>query len=76
MGWTKVIAKSVGKALKDVGLTVATVGALAGLTVAGNPEIWAPVAAALPGPAGAVLLLVVPVAVKAAKDAIKHRDQA
>jgi hypothetical protein len=75
LGLGKVIAKSIGKALKDVAITAGTVGALAGLTAVQNPEVWLPIAAALPGPAGAVLLIAVPVLVKAAKDAIKHRDK-
>jgi hypothetical protein len=75
LGFAKVLGKSVGKALLDVGITVGSVAALAGLTVAGNPETLAPIVAALPGPAGALVLLLVPIAVKAAKDAIKHRDK-
>ena len=75
LGFAKVIGKSLGKALKDVGITAGTIGALAALTAVQSPEIWLPVAAALPGPAGIVLLLGVPILVKAAKDAIKHRDK-
>ena len=72
----KVIGKSVGKALKDVVITVASVGALAGLTALADPAVLAPIIAAAPGPVGVLVLLVVPVVVKAAKDAIKHRDKA
>lgn len=75
LGFLKVVGKSLGKALKDVGLTAATVGGLAALTAVESPEVWAPVVAAVPGPVGLAILLVVPIAVKAAKDAIKHRDK-
>ena len=75
LGFAKVIGKSIGKALKDVGLTVATVGALAGLTSLADPVVLAPIVAAVPGPVGVIVLLVVPIAVKAAKDAIKHRGK-
>jgi hypothetical protein len=70
----KVVSKSIGKALRDVGITVGTVAALAGLTVLAEPATLAPIVAAVPGPVGMVVLLVVPIAVKAAQDAIKHRD--
>jgi hypothetical protein len=75
LGFAKVIGKSIGKAFRDVGITVGTGAAIAGLTIAQDPSLWMPVAAALPGPGGAVLLLAVPILVKAAKDAIKHRDK-
>lgn len=75
LGFVKVVGKSLGKALKDVGITAATVGGLAALTAVQSPEVWAPVVAAVPGPVGVLILLAVPVAVKAAKDAIKHRDK-
>lgn len=75
LGFLKVVGKSLGKALKDVGLTAATVGGLAALTAVESPEVWAPVVAAVPGPVGLAILLVVPIAVKATKDAIKHRDK-
>lgn len=75
LGFAKVIGKSLGKALKDIGFTAASVAGIAALTAVESPEVWAPVAAALPGPAGIALLLVVPIVVKAGKDAIKHRDK-
>ncbi len=75
LGFAKVIGKSIGKALKDVGLTVASVGALAGLTALATPEVLAPLVAVLPSMGGSLVLLVVPIVVKAAKDAIKHRDK-
>jgi len=76
IGILGVVGKSIGKALRDVGITVATVGALAGLTALAQPETLAPIVAAVPGPVGVVVLLVVPVVVKAAKDALKHKDKA
>ena len=75
LGFVKVIGKSVGKALKDVGLTVASVGALAGLTALATPEVLAPLVAVLPSAGGSILLLAVPILVKVVKDAIKHRDK-
>jgi len=76
IGILGVVGKSIGKALRDVGITIVSVGALAALTAAAQPETLAPIVAAVPGPIGVIVLLVVPVAVKAAKDAIKHRDKA
>jgi hypothetical protein len=75
LGVFGVVGKSIGKALRDVGITVGTVSAVAALTAVSNPEVVAPLVAVLPGPAGAALLLVVPVLAKAGIDALKHRDK-
>jgi hypothetical protein len=75
IGLPKVVAKSVGKALRDFGVTVGVGAAVAALTLAGDATVLAPVATAL-GPWGAILLLVGPIAAKTGLDAIKHRDKA
>ncbi|MHA1962424.1 MAG: hypothetical protein ACW99U_19645 [Candidatus Thorarchaeota archaeon] len=76
MGIASVIGRSIGKALRDVGITVGSIGAVAALTAVSSPEVLAPLVAALPSVGGSLLLVVVPVAAKAAIDAIKHRDKA
>lgn len=75
IGLPKVVGKSVLKALRDFGVTVGVASAVTALTLAGNPEVLAPVATAL-GPWGAILLIVGPIAAKTGLDAIKHRDKA
>jgi hypothetical protein len=74
LGFAKVVGKSIGKAFKDVGIVIGSAAAIAGLTVAQDPSILAPIAAAL-GPYGALAILVIPWAARAAQDAIKHRDK-
>jgi hypothetical protein len=76
LGFAKVISKSLGKALRDVGITVGSVAAIAGLTALANPEVLVPIVAAVPTVAGSIIVLVVPIVAKAGIDAIKHRDKA
>jgi hypothetical protein len=75
LGVFGVVGKSIGKALRDVGITVGTVAAVSALTAVQNPEVVAPIIAVLPGPAGAAALLVIPILAKAGIDALKHRDK-
>jgi hypothetical protein len=75
LGFGAVIGKSIGKALRDVGITVAAAAGVTALTVVQNPEVLTPLVAALPSAGGSLLLLAVPILAKAGIDAIKHRDK-
>lgn len=66
--------KSLGKAFKEVGIAVGSVGAIAGLTYAQNPEVLAPIVVAF-GPFGLIAAPALQFAVKYGLDALKHRDK-
>lgn len=74
LGFAAVVGKSIGKAFRDVGIVIGSTAAIAGLTIAQNPEVIAPIGAAL-GPWGTFALLAIPWAARTAIDAIKHRDK-
>lgn len=74
LGFAKVFGKSLVKGLKTTGTVLGVVAATAALTAGLNPEVWVPIAATL-GPAGPVLLITAPLAVRTLLDMIKHRDK-
>lgn len=75
-GAFKVVGISLGKAFRDLGITVGTVAATAGLIALQNPEVLAPVAAAMPPVGAALWLITMPILAKAGVDALKHADKA
>ena len=62
---------SVGKAFKNVGLTVGTAAGIAALYAIQDPKVLAPLIAA--GPYGAIAALVIPLIAHTVVDQIKHR---
>jgi hypothetical protein len=68
-----VVKRSIVKGLRDTAITIGSIGALAGLAAAQDPEVLAPLVAVV-GPYGAVVLFVVPWVAKTAADLIKHRN--
>jgi hypothetical protein len=65
------ILKSIGKALRDVGIVVGSVAAVAGLAAAQDPEVLLPLYGL--GPYGPIIALAVSIAAKTGQDYIKHR---
>jgi hypothetical protein len=70
----KINFKSLGKAFKEVGITVGSVSAVAGLAMLQNPEVVAPILVAV-GPAAPFVALGLQFGVKYALDALKHRSK-
>lgn len=64
--------RSIGKALRDVGIVIGSTAAVAGLAVAQDPTILAPIAAI--GPFGPLVAFGVSIAARAGLDYLKHRN--
>lgn len=69
-----VLKRSIVKALKQTGITVATAAGIAGATVLTSPEIMAPIWAAT-GPVALVILPVASIGGQAIIDYLKHRSK-
>ena len=68
------ITTSIWKALRDVGISVGSVAALAGLTFLLDPAAIQPILDVTPDLVDTVLILLVPLGAKTLIDYLKHRS--